>query len=98
MHHGVCMEVRRQLRGVGSLLLPCESHEWISGRKSWQQAPLPSGLSEEFLFIFGRDCWTPGPCNIVLRVTGPGEAHLASRASVPPPRLINQDTCSTGMR
>lgn len=94
-HHGVCMEVRRQLRGVGSLFLPCESHEWISGRKSWRQAPLPSGLSEEFLFIFGRDCWTPGPCNIVLWVTGPGEAHLASRASIPHHVLLTRTLAAT---
>lgn len=98
MHHGIYMEVRRQLWAVGSLLPLCESQEWISGRRSWRQAPLPSGPSKEFLCIFGRDCWTPGPCNIALWVTGPGEAHLASRASAPHHVLLARTLAAPGCR
>lgn len=35
----VCVEVREQLSGISSLLLPCRSGRWDSGGQVWWKAP-----------------------------------------------------------
>jgi hypothetical protein len=44
MCHHICMEVRRQLVGVRSLISSCEYPGLNSGHQVWQQAPLPAKL------------------------------------------------------
>lgn len=57
-----CMEVRIQLRGVGSVLPLCELWTLNSGHKAWQQASLAAELAH--IWLLKPSCWkhpaTPG--------------------------------------
>ena len=54
--HSTYVEVRGQLAGVGSFLLPCASQELNPGSQAWQQAPYPlshlAGSVTFVLFLF----------------------------------------------
>lgn len=59
-HHGICVEIKRQLVGITSFLPPCGLQGLNPGHQVWWQSPLTPELSFLFLILT--------PTNLVLLV------------------------------